>query len=186
MDDYRPASWLEVGSRDQEITDFRPSIFKYVMMPLFTSGMMVLTVRTAFQYSPPPRNSVFNYYMSWPMLPLFAGLILLCLYQIAMYRRPVISLSPEGLLDGRIGTDIIPWPAIERIDARVTGRYKFINIVVRKEWKERLGPALLAYIRRGSKAPESRAVCIFPGLLDESPRDVASAIERYHRRFGKA
>jgi hypothetical protein len=109
-------------------------------------------------------------------MPVFVGLAPFNVYGLITFRRPIITLSPDGLLDRRLAPDFIPWQSIESIDAQITGKYKFISILIRKEWKEQLSPAMQANLKKQSKVAGYRTIMIFPGFLQENAQGLASSI----------
>jgi hypothetical protein len=45
----------------------------------------------------------------------FGFCTLVLLWRVLTQRGPVITLSPQGLCDVRVSSDVVPWPAIEAI-----------------------------------------------------------------------
>lgn len=170
---------------DQKITNIRPSIAKHLLSLIFFAMLMAQAVRVSLHHVSPPRDSTFLYYLSCAVIPLYAVLVLFNLYGIVTFRRPIITLSPDGLLDRRLSSDFIPWQSIERINAQGSGRYKRISILIRKEWKEQLSPALQAYLNKQSKDASYRTILIVPSYLEENAQDLTSSIRICHHRFGE-
>lgn len=55
------------------------------------------------------------HFFGWASIVFFGLCALILLWRLATVRGPVITLTPEGIRDTRVSSDIIPWTAIRSI-----------------------------------------------------------------------
>ena len=123
--------------------------------------LVAVSAALAFDWSPGETGSVFARAIGWIGL-LFFGLCLgAVIRRFFAGRGDVVTMTSEGLIDRRVGADLIPWRAIEAVDVWEYSNQKAIVLKLDPtvEKSLNLGP-MTKWSRRPNRALGADGLCI--------------------------
>lgn len=107
--------------------DVEASPLKLAVIGVLGVGMTAGCLVIVLGYIPNPGPSSWKWWAVLFGVPFFGGCTLVAFWRALVSRGPVLSFSPEGLLDRRIAPVPIPWRAIRGIS---TWTYKRQKVMV--------------------------------------------------------
>ena len=94
-------------------------------------------------------------------VPFFLLCTLIAVWRLFAPDVPVLTLSPDGILDTRVAAKVIPWAAVEQISTWTYHRQNIIVIKVPPEVESQIGLSRMAqWSRKANAALGADGLCI--------------------------
>jgi hypothetical protein len=167
------------------------SFWKTVLLVAAAVVMVAASAVTALDFSSFNRGarhgSGIASAIGWFGVAFFGMGLIVILYMAARLRGPIVTLSPEGVLDVRVMKAIIPW-------SEVTGVYEWRPSPFAKFAMLRLNPNYLARFEtnrvqrtlgRLNKVVGAEGLPLQGSMLDISHGRLMDLLRMYHDAFGK-
>jgi hypothetical protein len=103
---------------------------KLIGVAVIGAVLTALSAAIAFHAFPKVQPGSFAEFTGYVGMPLFAACTLLAVWRAFTSRGPVVTLTPQGILDRRLAPELIPWSAIKDIAVWKHRRQRFMVLMV--------------------------------------------------------
>lgn len=164
---------------DNVAVRFRYTKWKLVGFLLFSAAMAVNAALILSGVIEGPASGSFKAFILWLGLPLFVGLAVYNL--LHLFRSgDVVTISPAGIRDIRIGAETMPWSDIRKLSIMEVEGHRFLMIVMDPRFERTFAVTRVARLKvAGRKGYGPDGHSIHMQGLNGSFDDLLAAVDRF-------
>lgn len=133
-----------------QTTEIHGAPLKMLGLAILSLALVVTCVAMVAGYGPPLGYDDWQFWAVGVGVPFFGFTTVMIIWRMATQRGPVVTLSPEGILDTRVTAAPIPWRAIRGISTWTMQRQNVMVLDVDPEVEKTLPLTRIARWSRGA------------------------------------
>jgi hypothetical protein len=152
------------GTTDtSRIMEFHASPARLLTLLAFSAMSLVIAAALAFRLLPGTASDPAMVSTGYTGIAFFSFCAAVAIWRLLAQRGPMVTLSPDGLLDVRVSKEPIPWRAIKSISTRQMQRQMVLLVAVDPATEDKLSLTRVArWMRNANRSLGADGLVISP------------------------